>query len=126
MNSVILIGRLTREPELRFLPGNGKAVATFNIAVDRLFTNSQGERETDFFKIVVWGKQAENCANYLGKGRLVGIQGRIQTRSYETQQGEKRYTTEIVAERVQFLEYKKSESEYEGFQPIDSDDTIPF
>ncbi|QIB27901.1 single-stranded DNA-binding protein [Caloranaerobacter azorensis] len=138
MNCVVLIGRLTRDPELRFLPENGRAVATFNIAVDRPFTNTKGERETDFFKIVVWGRQAENCANYLGKGRLVGIQGRIQTRSYETPQGERRYVTEIVADRVQFLDWGDSKSRNkgmdmnvddmipaEGFQPVD-DDEIPF
>lgn len=138
MNCVLLIGRLTRDPELRFLPENGRAVATFNIAVDRPFTNIKGERETDFFKIVVWGRQAENCANYLGKGRLVGIQGRIQTRSYETPQGEKRYVTEIVADRVQFLDWGDNKSgsgsmgmktddliAADGFQPVD-DDEIPF
>lgn len=137
MNCVILIGRLTRDPELRFLPGDGRAVATFTIAIDRPFTNSSGEREADFLKIVVWGRQAENCANYLGKGRLVGVQGRIQTRSYETNQGEKRYVTEIVAERVQFLDRGDSKQGFnnsnvednfmdtDGFHPVDDDD-IPF
>jgi single-strand DNA-binding protein len=137
MNSVVLIGRLTRDPELRFLPGNGRAVATFTIAVDRPFTNNQGQREADFLKIVVWGRQAENCANYLGKGRLVGVQGRIQTRSYETNQGERRYVTEIIADRVQFLDWADDRSsshgtvaeddfmEADGFHPVDDDD-IPF
>ncbi|EOD00033.1 single-stranded DNA-binding protein [Caldisalinibacter kiritimatiensis] len=138
MNSVVLIGRLTRDPELRFLPGNGRAVATFTIAVDRPFTNAQGEREADFLRIVVWGRQAENCANYLGKGRLVGVQGRIQTRSYDTNQGDRRYVTEIVADRVQFLDWGDSNQgnvqgtttqddfvEADGFHPVDNDD-IPF
>ncbi|RKD32071.1 single-stranded DNA-binding protein [Thermohalobacter berrensis] len=138
MNIVVLIGRLTRDPELRFLPDSGRPVTTFNIAVDRPFTNKQGQRETDFFKIVVWGRQAENCANYLAKGRLVGVHGRIQNRSYETPQGERRYVTEIVADRVQFLEWgdKRQDTSNtdmpvddfnptDGFQPVD-DDEIPF
>lgn len=137
MNCVILIGRLTRDPELRFLPGDGRAVATFTIAIDRPFTNSQGEREADFLRIVVWGRQAENCANYLGKGRLVGVQGRIQTRSYETGSGERRYVTEIVADRVQFLDRgdnrqtnnrPNSQEDFvdtDGFHPVEDDD-IPF
>lgn len=98
MNSVVLIGRLTRDPELRFT-GSGKAVATFSIAVNRPFNRD----ETDFFRIVVWGKPGENCANYLKKGSQVGIQGRIQNNNYETNSGEKRTSTEIVAERVEFL-----------------------
>lgn len=123
MNSVILIGRLTRDPELRFLPGDGKGVCTFTIAVDRPYST----KETDFLKIVVWGRQAEHCANYLGKGRLVGVQGRIQTRTYEDNNGNKRYVTEIVAERVQFLEWKdKGQADtIEGFQDVD-DEEIPF
>ncbi len=105
MNIAILIGRLTRDPELRYIPTTGKAVANFAIAVDRTYTSRTGEKMTDFFNIVVWGKQAENCANYLTKGRLVGVKGTIETRSYETQTGEKRYITEIIAENVQFLEW---------------------
>lgn len=101
MNSVILIGRLVRDPELRFT-ANGKSVATFSIAVNRTYSKTN---EADFFNIVVWGKPAENCANYLSKGRLVGVQGEIQNRSYETKSGEKRYVTEIVASRVEFLEW---------------------
>ena len=104
MNSAILIGRLTRDPELRYIPSTGKAVATFNIAVDRPYSGKDGQKQTDFFNIVVWGKIAENCANYLAKGRLAAIKGSIQNRSYDAQDGTKRYITEIVADTVQFLE----------------------
>ncbi|WBW97621.1 single-stranded DNA-binding protein [Oceanirhabdus sp. W0125-5] len=107
MNKVVLIGRLTKDPELKFTPGNGTAVATFSIAVDRRF-KSEGQPTADFIPIVVWGKQAENTANYMSKGRLIGISGRIQTRSYEAKDGTRRYVTEIVAEEVQFLGGKQS------------------
>lgn len=99
----MLIGRLTRDPELRYTP-NGVAVSNFDLAVSRPAKNANGERETDFIRIVSWGKQAENCANYLRKGRLAGIQGRLQIRSYETQDGQKRRVAEVVANFVQFLE----------------------
>lgn len=102
MNKVILIGRLTRDPELRYTSSN-IATASFSIAVDRNFTNQNGEREADFINIVVWRKQAENCKNYLTKGSQVAIDGRIQTRSYDGQDGQKRYVTEVVADNVQFL-----------------------
>lgn len=105
MNVAVLIGRLTRDPELKYVPSTGKPVSNFTIAVDRPYTSKSGERMTDFFNIVVWGKQAENCANYIAKGRLVGIKGTIENRSYENQNGEKRYITEIIAENVQFLEF---------------------
>ena len=109
MNKVVLIGRLTKNPELRFTPGTGKAVATFTIAVDRR-TNKEGKKETDFIPIVVWGKQGENVANYMSKGKLIGISGRIQTRNYEAKDGTKRYVTEIVADEVQFLERSDNSS----------------
>ncbi|MBS4534411.1 single-stranded DNA-binding protein [Clostridium sp. D2Q-14] len=146
MNKVVLIGRLTADPELRFLPGNGTAVSTFNLAVDKNLSKEkrqeleqQGKPTADFPRIVVWGRQAENCANYLSKGRLVAIDGRIQTGSYENSQGQRVYTTEVVAERVQFLEWGDNNnsgnnqrnndsmdfSTAEGFQPVDDDD-IPF
>ena len=103
MNSVILIGRLTRKPELRYSnSGNQTAIARFALAVDRPFSRDQ-ERTADFINIVVFGKQAENCERYLDKGRQVAVQGRIQTGSYKTQTGETRYTTEVVADRVEFL-----------------------
>lgn len=107
MNKVILIGRLTKDPELRYTPGTGVPVATFTLAVDRRFTNASGERETDFIKIVVWRKLAELCANNLNKGRLVGVCGRLQVRSFEGQDGQKRWVTEVVADEVQFLDWPK-------------------
>ncbi|MGI6113018.1 MAG: single-stranded DNA-binding protein [Mahellales bacterium] len=103
LNKVILIGRLTKDPELRYLT-SGTSVATFTLAVDRNFTNQQGEREADFLPIVAWRKLGETCANYLTKGRMVAVCGRIQTRSYEGQDGQRRYITEIVADEVRFLD----------------------
>ena len=107
MNKVFLIGRLTRDPELRYT-GSNTAVATFSIAINRNFTNSQGEREADFINIVVWRKQAENVKNYLQQGSQVAIDGRIQSRSYEDKEGQKRYVTEVVADNVEFLGSKNS------------------
>lgn len=110
LNTVILIGRLVADPELRYIPSTGKAVATFNIAVDRGFTGKDGQKQTDFFNIVVWGKQAENVANYTSKGSQVAVRGNIQNRSYEAKDGTKKYITEIVAEQVQFLSKAQGES----------------
>ncbi|MFL0250114.1 single-stranded DNA-binding protein [Clostridium neuense] len=107
MNKVVLIGRLTKDPELRFTPGNGTAVASFTLAVDRRF-KKEGQQEADFIPIVVWGKQAESTANYMSKGKLMGVSGRIQTRSYDAKDGTKRYVTEVVADEVQFLEWGNS------------------
>ena len=107
MNKVFLIGRLTRDPELRYT-GNNTAVATFSLAVNRNFSNQQGEREADFINIVVWRKQAENVKNYLTQGSQVAIDGRIQTRSYDDNNGQKRYVTEVVADNVEFLGSKNS------------------
>ena len=107
LNRVVLVGRLTKDPELRYTP-NGVAVATFTLAVNRAFSNQQGEREADFINCVVWRKQAENVANFLKKGSLAGVDGRIQTRNYEGQDGRRVYVTEVVAESVQFLEPKGS------------------
>ena len=101
MNHVILIGRLTRDPELKYTP-NGVAVATFDLAVDRP-KSKQGETETDFIRIVTWNKLAENCANYLKKGRQAAVEGRLQIRNYVSKDGQKRYVTEVVANEVQFL-----------------------
>ncbi len=106
INRVVLVGRLTKDPELKYTP-NGIAVATFTLAVNRPFSNQQGEREADFLNIVVWRKAAENVANYLKKGSLAGVDGRIQVRTYE-QEGKRQYFTEIVADSVQFLEPKGS------------------
>jgi single-strand DNA-binding protein len=105
VNKVVLIGRLTKDPELKFTPGTGTAVATFTLAVDRRIPNKTGQREADFVPIVVWGKQAESTANYMSKGKLMGVSGRIQVRSYDAKDGTKRYVTEVVAEDVQFLEW---------------------
>lgn len=110
MNRVVLIGRLTKDPDLRFTP-NGVAVCTFTLAVNRTFTNQQGEREADFINCIAWRKTAENTANYTKKGSLVGVDGRIQTRNYEGKDGRKVYVTEVVAETVQFLEPKKQEQQ---------------
>lgn len=121
LNRVILIGRLTRDPELRYTP-NGVAVASFGIAVERPFANQQGEREVDFINIVVWRKQAENCANHLGKGRLVAIEGRLQVRSYENSEGQKRTVSEVVADSVQFLDWPKDARSTSGDRDVDSVD----
>ena len=133
MNRVVLIGRLTKNPELRFTPGTGKAVSTFTIAVDRR-TNKEGKKETDFIPIVVWGKQGENVANYMSKGKLIGISGRIQTRNYEGKDGIKRYVTEIVADEVQFLERSDNSNTTpnnnnydDGWNnPVDDSEEVPF
>jgi len=107
MNKVVLIGRLTRDPELRYT-GSNTPVATFSLAVNRNFQNQNGEREADFINIVVWRKQAENVKNFLTQGSQVAVEGRIQTRSYDDQNGQKRYVTEVVADNVEFLGSKSS------------------
>ncbi|MBP3039996.1 single-stranded DNA-binding protein [Bacillaceae bacterium Marseille-Q3522] len=107
MNRVVLVGRLTRDPELRYTP-SGVPVASFTLAVNRNFTNQQGEREADFINCVVWRRPAENVANFLKKGSLAGVDGRIQTRNYEGQDGRRVYVTEVLAESVQFLEPRSS------------------
>lgn len=132
MNNVVLIGRLTRDPDLRYIPDSGKAITTFTLAVDRPFSR---EKTADFFRIVVFGKAAENCGTYLSKGRLAGVSGRLQNNNYETQSGEKRYSIDIIADRVEFLEpksksnqdNKENENMPDGFQALeDDDDDIPF
>ncbi|MED3574516.1 single-stranded DNA-binding protein [Cytobacillus praedii] len=105
MNRVVLVGRLTKDPELKYTP-NGVPVATFTLAVNRTYTNQQGEKEADFINCVVWRKPAENVANFLKKGAQAGVDGRIQTRSYEGQDGKRVYVTEVQAESVQFLDKK--------------------
>lgn len=107
MNKVVLIGRLTRDPELRYT-GNNTAVATFTLAVNRPFSNQQGDREADFINIVVWRKQAENVKNYLSQGSQAAVEGRLQTRSYDDNNGQKRYVTEVIADNVEFLGSKGS------------------
>ena len=102
MNKVILIGRLTKDPELRTI-STGNATTSFTIAVNRNFTNQNGEREADFINCVAWRKQAENIAKYCTKGSQVAVEGRIQTRNYDAQDGTKRYVTEVIADNVTFL-----------------------
>ena len=109
INNLTLVGRLTKDPDLKYT-GNGTAVATFTLAVNRNFTNQSGEREADFINCVIWRKPAETLANYAKKGVLIGVTGRIQTRSYDNQQGQKVYVTEVVADNFQLLESKKADS----------------
>jgi len=114
MNKAILVGRLTKDPELR-TTGSGVSTASFTVAVTRPFTNQNGERDADFISVVVWRKQAENVCKYTNKGSLVGVEGRIQTRSYDHTDGTKRYVTEVVADNVTFLGSKGSGSGNSGF-----------
>lgn len=102
MNKVTLIGRLTKDPELRFTPGAGTAVTSITLAVDK-YNASTKQREADFIPVIIWSKMAENTATYMTKGSLMAIAGRIQTRSYDAKDGTKRYVTEVVASEVQFL-----------------------
>jgi single-strand DNA-binding protein len=141
MNNVVLIGRLTRDPEVRYIPESETAVATFTLAIDR----PGKDKKTDFPRITVFGKQAENCERFLTKGRLVGIQGRLQTGSYKNKEGATVYTTDVVADRVEFLEWgdkagsgdqsnfgferqdaKGAPEIPEGFQALEDDDSISF
>lgn len=138
LNRVVLIGRLTRDPELRYTP-SGVATCTFTLAVERNYSNSKGEREADFIPIVTWRNIAETCANYLRKGLLVAVEGRIQVRSYDNNEGRRVYVTEVIAENVRFLEYaNKREAQTDAQdqsgdpfarsgEPIDiSDEDLPF
>jgi single-strand DNA-binding protein len=102
MNSIVLVGRLTRDPELRYV-ASGDPAANFALAVERAYRNADGEREVDFIDVVAWRKLAENVAKYTGKGHLVGVHGRLQIRSYETQDGQKRKVADVVADIVRFL-----------------------
>ncbi|NMD42451.1 MAG: single-stranded DNA-binding protein [Firmicutes bacterium] len=128
LNIIVLIGRLTRDPELRYTPGNGTAVATFTLAVDRPFTNRQGEKEADFIRIVTWDKLAETCANYLSKGRLAAVTGRLQIRSFDDKEGVRQWMTEVVARDVRFLEPRRTgdEDSFSGDEISVSEDDIPF
>jgi single-strand DNA-binding protein len=146
MNHVVLIGRLVRDPELRFIAGSGRAVANFTLAVDKDMSRdkkaemeAQGKPTADFIRVVVWGKTAELCANYLSKGRQVAIQGSINTGSYKTQTGETRYTTDVVASKVEFIgsrgdsrptgqsdDFSLGGVDTSDFQAIEDDDDIPF
>lgn len=120
LNRVILIGRLTRDPELRYTPA-GVAVTQFTLAVDRPFSGQGGQREADFIPVVTWRQLAETCANYLRKGRLAAVEGRIQVRNYDNNEGRRVYVTEVIADNVRFLESANSGSREEGgFTPPDN------
>ncbi|MBE7320294.1 single-stranded DNA-binding protein [Staphylococcus epidermidis] len=142
LNRVVLVGRLTKDPEFRTTP-SGVEVATFTLAVNRTFTNAQGEREADFINVVVFRKQAKNVNDYLSKGSLAGVDGRVQSRNYENNEGRRVFVTEVVADSVQFLDTKgnnqprkqqeqttktKSKNPFENAtDPIDiTDEDLPF
>lgn len=110
MNKVVLIGRTTADPQLKYIPNTGTPTCSFTLAVDRRF-KKEGQQEADFIPIVVWGKQAESTANYVTKGKLVGVAGRIQTRSYDAKDGTRRYVTEVTCEEIQFLEWGNSNTQ---------------
>lgn len=132
MNNTLLIGRAVKEPELKHIPSTGTAVANFNLAVNRDFKDKDGERKADFFNIVAFGKTAEYLANYLAKGKMCAIRGRLQNDSWE-KDGEKRYATKVIAENVEILEWVKDKAEKqesegldpEGFRAIEDED-VPF
>ena len=136
MNKVVIIGRLTKDPELKYTPGAGTAVTTVTLAVDRRYSKDQ-KKEADFIPVVIWGKSAESTAQYMRKGLLMGASGRIQTRSYDHKDGHKVYVTEVVAEEIKFLQWANDKndnaaysggSDYDGYEdmtPIDDGD-IPF
>jgi single-strand DNA-binding protein len=131
LNKVVLIGRLTKDPENRSTQG-GTSVTTFTLAVDRNYINQSGERETDFLPVVTFKGLADTCYRYLEKGRLVAVSGRIQTRSYEGNDGKRRYVTEIIADEINFLERKQENSQQgsktapAGFEPVYNDSELPF
>lgn len=142
LNRIILIGRLTRDPEVRYT-ANGTAVANFTLAVDRAFRSADKPKETDFINIVAWRQLGETCAKYLSKGKLAAVDGRLQIRSYETQDGQKRTVAEVIAEDVRFLSPRESggsgysggdgfsasaprESSFDGPDLPMGDDDLPF
>ena len=120
MNQVFLIGRLTKDPETRYTSGSQIAVCTFTLAVDRP-TKQGEEKKADFPRIAIFGRQAENCERYLSKGKKVAVQGRLQTGSYQNSQGQKVYTTDVIAERIEFLEWGEQKKPQEEFQALDEE-----
>ncbi|TDM18094.1 single-stranded DNA-binding protein [Macrococcoides canis] len=110
INRVVLTGRLTKDPEFR-VTTSGVSVATFTLAVNRMFTNDQGEKQADFINCVTFRKQAENVNNFLSKGSLIGVDGRLQSRSYDNKEGQRVYVTEVICDSVQFLEPKNSQNQ---------------
>ena len=136
MNKIILLGRLTRDPEVRYT-STGKVVCQFTLAVDRPFANQEGQREADFIPVVIWGKQGETCGNYLTKGQRALVEGRLQIRSYDGKDGNKRWVTEVIADRFEFIERKATKvsdsaaptSSMDSFGtnvPLLSDEELPF
>lgn len=138
MNKVILMGRLTKDPELRYTNVNNTPVCSFTLAIDRRFSRQGEEKQADFVPVVVWSKLAEFCSKYFTKGRQVAIVGRIQTRTWDDNEGKKHYVTEVVAEEAYFADSKKSDDAparpldnngmqpSDGFYPLDDDDELPF
>lgn len=129
MNKVILIGRLTKDVELRYTQTNNTAVVSFSLAVNRKFVKPGEERQADFFNIVAWNKLAENIAKYLSKGKLVAISGRLENRSWDDENGQKHYVTEVIAEEVDFVETKNRQSNdalLNSSTPVNSDNTSDF
>jgi single-strand DNA-binding protein len=139
MNKVILMGRLTRDPELRYTNVNNTAICSFSLAVDRRFSRQGEEKQADFINIVAWDKNAEFCSKYFTKGLKVVVVGRIHTRTWDDNEGKKHYVTEVVAEETHFAESKKNDSsstaripdsgggqQSDGFYPLDDDDELPF
>lgn len=127
LNKVMIIGRLGADPEIRYVAG-GQPVTTLNVATDESYTDRDGNKvkKTEWHRISVWGKSAENCHNYLGKGSLVYVEGSLQTRKWQDQQGQDRYTTEIRAQKVQFLDRKgEGRSREDANQPFESDMEAP-
>ena len=125
INNLTLIGRLTKDVELKYTSAN-QAVAQFTLAVNRTFKNANGERESDFINCVIWRKSAENFANWAKKGALIGVTGRIQTRNYENQQGQRVYITEVIAENFQMLESRNQQQAQQQAQPQQAKQPDPF
>lgn len=138
MNKAILMGRLTKDPELRYTSANNTAVCSFTLAVNRKFSRQGEEKQADFISIVAWDKTAEFCSKYFQKGQQVAVVGRIQTRTWDDNEGKKHYVTEVVAEEAYFADSKRNEGmpakapgganadQANGFYPIDDDDELPF
>lgn len=150
MNKAILMGRLTKDPEVRYTNNNNLAICSFTIAIDRRFSKQGEERQADFINIVAFDKLADFCSKYFTKGRMIAVVGRIQTRSYDDNEGKKRYVTEVVAEEAHFTDSKKPEgtgtpsarpfgntgmtptmggnspAQSDGFYPMDDEDELPF
>jgi single-strand DNA-binding protein len=139
MNKVVLMGRLTKQPELRYTNTNNIAVCSFTLAVDRRFARQGEERQADFIPIVAWSKLGEFCSKYFEKGRMVAVVGRMQTRTWDDNEGKRHYVTEVIADEAYFADSRRSESapsrpqagssdvgDTDGFYPMDDDDELPF